>query len=223
MSTSNFPKAMTLAPPSLVALALGWLAFARGAPATATETASAGAAATVSATASAAAVSAAEARPGPAPAALGDDAPSLAEWSPPEAASDKPKPEEWDRAPPLALLRPHAQCTASAIREWVRISCKDPNDDFKGVRVVAGSEKDVSIADFQWKGIGKDWETGKDKERMLDGVAVIFPVRKGDRRVMTVIRWISGGWKSWYIREDTVTTISELWLPGEPRPAIVLH
>lgn len=150
-------------------------------------------------------------------------APSLAEWSPPEVESAKPTAEEWASAAPLDLLRPHKYCTASAVREWLRISCKEPFGVFKGVRVIGGSEKDVSIIDYKTKGIGQDLDTGKESEKTLDGLHVVFPVRKEDQRVMSFVTWVSGGWKSWYIREDTFVTISELWLPGEQRPTIVLY
>ena len=159
----------------------------------------------------------------PAPAPAEPSAPSLAEWSPPEAASDKPTPEEWEKAAPLELLRPHLFCTASAVREWLRISCRDPAAIFKGLRVVGGSEKDVSIVDYKGKRKDKDPETGKEIDKTFDGLHVVFPVRRGDRRVMSLATWASCGWKCWYVREDTFVTISELWLPGEQRPTIVLH
>jgi hypothetical protein len=141
-------------------------------------------------------------------------APSISDWSPPEEVSAKPKPEEWDKAAPLSLLRPHARCTASAVREWVRVACRDTGDDFKGVRVVGGSSKDVHISDYK---------VAVEKKKSMSGVNVMFPVRRGDRRLMTIVRWESGGWKSFYIREDTSITISELWLAGDHAPAIVVH
>jgi hypothetical protein len=154
---------------------------------------------------------------GPAPAAdppaPAEPAP-IAEWIPPAGESPKPKPEEWDKASPLALVRPHPACTASALREWARISCRQlDGKDFMGVRVVGGSEEGVHIADFTVK---------DDKGKQVHGVHVIFPVRRGDRRVMDVHRWESGGWKSMYIVEDTEIAISELWLPGEKGPVITV-
>lgn len=105
----------------------------------------------------------------------------------------------------------------------MRISCTDPTRDFKGLRVVGGLEKDVSIADFKVHGRGLDEFHDKEIERDVDGIHVIFPVRSGDRRVMTIVTGISAGWKSWMLLEDTAVTISELWLPGEQKPAIVVY
>lgn len=164
----------------------------------------------------------AEEAPAPAAAPAEPSAPSLAAWTPPEAASDKPTAEEWEKAAPLELLRPHDHCTASAVREWLRVSCRDPEDQLKGLRVVGGSEKDVSIIDYAVKGKTKDFD-GKEIEKTFGALHVVFAVRRGDRRVMSLVTWASCGWKCWYMREDTFVTISELWLPGEERPTIVLH
>ncbi|MDI3290226.1 hypothetical protein [Polyangium sp. 15x6] len=210
MNTSNLRRAVAFAPPFLLLFAFFSLAVAEEAPAPPAAPAPASAAAPAPASASAAA----PAEP---------SAPSLGEWSPPETPSDKPTAEEWGKATPLELLRPHDHCTASAVREWLRVSCRDPLALFKGVRVVGGSEKDVSIVDFKVKGKDKDPETGKESERMFDGLHIVFPVRKDDRRVISLVSWASCGWKCWYMREDTFVTISELWLPGEERPTIVLH
>ncbi|MDI1429013.1 hypothetical protein [Polyangium sorediatum] len=212
MSNSNLRRALAFSPPFLVLLGFFSFAVAEEVPAPAAAPASASAAAApVPPPASAAAPTPAE-----------PSAPPLAEWSPPETASDKPTPEEWEKATPLELLRPHEFCTASAVREWLRISCRDPGDVFKGLRVVGGSEKDVSITDFKVKGKSKDFQ-GKEIDKTFDGLHVVFPVRKEDRRVLSLVNWASCGWKCWYFREDMFVTISELWLPGEERPTIVLH
>ncbi|MDC3961202.1 hypothetical protein [Polyangium jinanense] len=211
MNTSNLRRAVAFAPPFLLLFAFFSLAVAEEAPAPAAAPAPASAAAAAPAPASASAAAPAD-----------PSAPSLGEWSPPETASEKPTAEEWEKATPLELLRPHEFCTASAVREWLRVSCRDPRDEFKGLRVVGGSEQDVSITDFKVKGKSKDFE-GKEIDKTFDGLHVVFPVRKGDRRVMSLVSWASCGWKCWYMREDTFVTISELWLPGEERPTIVLH
>lgn len=211
MKHSNLRRALAFSPPFLALLAFFSFAVAEeAAPVPLAAPASAGAAPPP---ASAAALAAAPAAP---------SAPSLGEWSPPEATSDKPTAEEWEKAAPLELLRPHEHCTAAAVREWLRVSCKDPGDAFKGVRVFGGSETDVSITDFKVKGKSKDSE-GKEVDKTFDGLHVVFPVRKGDRRVVSIVNWASCGWKCWYTREDMFVTISELWLPGEERPTIVLH
>lgn len=139
---------------------------------------------------------------------------SIAEWIPPEERSPKPKPEEWASATPLTLVRPHEKCTASAVREWLRISCLDTSEDFRGVRPLGGSEVDVSMSDFKAQNAEK---------KTVNGVHIDLPVRRGDRRVLAMNRWESGGWKSFYIVEDTAFVISELWLAGDRGPVITVH
>jgi hypothetical protein len=149
----------------------------------------------------------------------GRAAPSIADWIPPEEASEKPKPEAWEQAAPLSLLRPHASCTASALREWIRISCRSRMtegggmDGLMGVRVLAGSDEGVHIIDFKAEG---------EKGKAIDAAHVIFPVRRGDRRLLGFDGWKNGGWKMFYITEDTEVAISETWLPGERGPTIVV-
>ncbi|MDI1444603.1 hypothetical protein [Polyangium sp. 6x1] len=224
MTNSNVRRALAFSPPFLVLFAFFSFAVAEEAPAPAAAPARASASAYASGYAAAGPPRASADAPadGPAAAPAEPSGPPLAEWSPPEATSDKPTAEEWEKAAPLELLRPSEHCTASAVREWLRISCKDPSNEFKGLRVVGGSEQDVSISDFKVKGKGTDF-TGKEIDKTFDGLHVVFPVRRGDRRVLSIASWASCGWKCWYMREDTFATISELWLPGEERPTIVLH
>ncbi len=144
---------------------------------------------------------------------------SIAGWVPAEASSPKPTSAEWASATPLALLRPHALCKASVVREWARISCLDEKKDFIGARVVGGAHEDVSLDNFTVE--MDDAETKKKKK--VHGIHLQFPVRRGDRRLIAIERWESGGWKSFYIREDTFIMISELWLAGEAGPTVVVH
>jgi len=208
MNTSKSIRAAALASPLVLVSALVSFAGAEEPPA---PSASAPASASASASASAA------------PAAASAPAPSIGDWAPPDGISEKPTAEEWAKAAPLALLRPSEKCSAAAVREWMRITCLGMFSEMKGVRVAGGSEKEVSIGDYSMKRKVKDPENGKEFDATSEGVHVMFPVRKGDRRVITVNEWVSGGWKSWYIREDIDTTISELWLPGDERPTIVVH
>jgi hypothetical protein len=138
---------------------------------------------------------------------------SITEWIPPEEPSDKPKPDEWSKAVPLALVRSHPRCTASALREWLRVSCVDVGHNFKGVRVLGGSEQGVHIEDYTLK-------EGKEK---VPGLHVMLPVRRGDRRILSINSWESAGYKSWALNEDLTTVISALWLPGDRGPTITVH
>jgi hypothetical protein len=165
--------------------------------------------------ASAAAPSVDPAPPTSAAEGQGPAAPSIGDWVPPEAASAMPKAAEWDTAAVLTLLRPHVSCTARAIREWMQIRCGHPEGYgmLMGVRVVGGSEEGVRISD------GK----AKVEERTVDGVNVMFPVKKGDRRLIAIDEALSVGFKSYAIEENNVIMISELWLPGDRGPTIVVY
>lgn len=157
--------------------------------------------------------SAPESAPAPAAESAPPQAQSIADWIPPEEPSDKPKPEEWANAIPLALVRAHPACSASALREWLRVSCADVGRNIKGVRVLGGSEQGVHLAD-------DTLNTGKGKEPVLH---IIFPVRRGDRRVLSINTWDWGGWKSWILTEDLGTVVSALWLQGDRGPTITVH
>lgn len=139
---------------------------------------------------------------------------SIADWIPPEERSPAPKADEWEKATPLALVRPHRKCKASAVREWLRLSCLDTLDTFRGVRPLGGSEVDVSLTNFKTKNAEKN---------TVNGVHIILPVRRGDRRVLAMNDWESGGWKSFVIVEDTDFILSELWLPNDRGPVITVH
>ena len=149
--------------------------------------------------------------------AAGPASPSIGDWAPPEERSATPKPAEWEAAAPLTLLRPNRHCTARALREWIQVSCRHPSDwgNFMGVRVVGGSEEGVHMTDFKAKAAVAD--------RDAEGVNVMFPVRKGDRRLIAIDEALSVGFKSYTIEEDTLFMISALWLPGDRGPTIVVH
>ncbi len=80
-----------------------------------------------------------------------------------------------------------------------------------GLRVLAGSEEGVQMVDFRIA-----------DQKDVDAAHVIVPVRRGDRRLLALDGWKNGGWKAFYILEDTEVAISESWLPGERGPTIVV-
>jgi len=82
-----------------------------------------------------------------------------------------------------------------------------------GARVVAGSEEGVRMVDFKAKAGGHE---------AVDGVEIMFPVRKGDRRLIAIDEALMVGFKSYAIEENTVIMISELWLTGDRGPTIVV-
>lgn len=140
---------------------------------------------------------------------------SIGDWVPPAEGSAIPKAAEWETAAPLTLLRPHLSCTARALREWIQITCRHPEkfDAFMGVRTVGGSAEGVHMTDL---------EPIAGNPRAGAGVNVVFPVRKGDRRLIAIDESLQVGFKSYAIEENTVIMISDLWLPGDPGPTIVV-
>jgi hypothetical protein len=141
--------------------------------------------------------------------------------------SPKPSPEEWGKADPYEISRPHRACQTFRIREYVRFTClqepmnfHDPSSifassaDVYGVRVVAGSEEGVEVIKAVWE--PKPRPFGKH------GVDFVVPVRPGDRRALVIALTIPV-WKSMNPDEGTGLAISETWLPGDPGPTIVIH
>ena len=141
--------------------------------------------------------------------------PEPSAWRPPTEASPRPAHEDWAAAQPLPLRRPHPLCTASVIREWVRIACKSPEQEtYFGVRVLGGPHDDVRIADL-------DPEPGTPA-RSNRGTDVVFPLRLGDRRLLEIGRLIPTCWRCYSIEETTEVVISALWLDAEHEPVIVV-
>jgi hypothetical protein len=140
--------------------------------------------------------------------------PPSAPWIPPEERSAKPRLDEWATAEPLALPRPHADCRAARLREWVRVSCAHQSDEYMGVRIVGGSHEDVTLEAAEPDPAGK---------KLAHHVGVVFPVRRGDRRLLEIPISVSAGFKSYSIEEQAVAIISSLWLPGDPAPTLVIH
>ena len=88
-----------------------------------------------------------------APLAIADDggapAPndSVAPWIPPDERSPQPKSAEWTAAEPLALPRAHANCKATRLREWVRVSCTKVQsfENLMGARIIGGGTFGVVV------------------------------------------------------------------------------
>lgn len=137
-----------------------------------------------------------------------------APWIPPQERSPKPRPDEWSGAEPLALPRPHARCRATRLREWVRIACKSASDEYMGARIVGGSHEEVALE-------APRVEPGEP--RSMRHADVVFPVRRGDRRLLEIPRSVSAGFKSYSIEEEAMVIISALWLPGDAGPTITVH
>jgi hypothetical protein len=141
---------------------------------------------------------------------------AIPDW--PDASSPIPKPAEWDAAVAVPLTRPSDACTTSRVREWLRVSCRFGEVQLTGVRVIGGSTAAVAVSDRRpdpGQATMTQW-----KDRIPHGVDVTFSVRRGDRRVLEVVRTAFEGRYS--VGEDTAAMISALWLPGDAGPTIVV-
>jgi hypothetical protein len=147
----------------------------------------------------------------------GPPLPSFADEPFPAKGTPFPKAAEWasaplvaiDRALPAALFAAHAahagaaQCTARRLHEWVRVHCARLN----GGAVLLGGNRDGLSIFFDKAG---------------GGTAVIFPVRRGDRRVLEVLGSETVSFKAFSSERATFAfVLSEQWPAGDERPTIV--
>jgi len=128
---------------------------------------------------------------------------------PEETKSPLPKPDDWkDAVRRDVALRSEYGCTIQRLREWHRINCECSNAT---VALVTGTRDGVLV-----------WAT---EER----AQLIFPVRRGDRRVLEVRpheKWVSGlgpyGSPGQQPGGPPIV-FSETWLEGEDAPTLVMQ
>jgi hypothetical protein len=199
--------------PALLTFATLVCLLCRGteAPAEEAPKASASAASAASAAPAASAASAASAAPAAeAPPAV--EGKSFAEAPPGAEKSKAPTPEEWKTAPWVALTRSAALCRAYRVREWLKIHC----DGFPaaGVSLLAGQNEGVMVY------VDQTSEAGNEVMKKPRPAEVIFPVRRGDGRVLQIAQFGEGydgplGW-------NVAFTVSEQWVDGEAGPIITV-
>jgi hypothetical protein len=131
----------------------------------------------------------ADAAAAPPPPAIFDDPPSAEK-------SKAPTKKEWASAPAVRLARvTYDNCSAKRIREWVRVACKAY---YHSLSVVSGTREGLDIGIL----------TESDNLGY-----VIFPVRKGDSRLIMLQRM-----SKWSGFPDAL--ISEQWLENDKGPLI---
>jgi hypothetical protein len=128
---------------------------------------------------------------------------------PEETKSAVPKPDDWKDAVRRDLAsRDEYSCTLERVREWHRIDCGCTNAT---VSLVAGTRDGV----FVW--------AAEDKAQL------IFPVRRGDRRVLQVTphAMIVSGMGPYGSPGEQPggppIVFSETWLEGEDAPTLVIQ
>jgi hypothetical protein len=137
-----------------------------------------------------------------------DERPLDAEPFPAEATK-LPTAAEWTAAPRVRLSRrgPAAEgCRAYRLREWLRVRC--PDLTIATISLLGGQTEGVAF-----------WITPSPEGSGLPrGGEVMFPVRRGDRRVVQITTFGAGYDGPFTILPAVI--IQEQWLDGDPAPII---
>jgi hypothetical protein len=129
---------------------------------------------------------------------------------PDETKSPLPKIPEWvDTLRRDVVVRPEYTCTLQRVREWNRITCDASNAT---VTLVTGTRDGCSL-----------WAT-------RDTAQILFPVRRGDRRVIELLPGaklvtVEGNYgpSSFEQPGGGPVVFSETWLEGEDAPTLVVQ
>ena len=148
-------------------------------------------------------------------------------WLPPDTSSKKPDAAEWEKATPLALPRKHCNepmadgscrstCSAKVLREWVEVRCRRAAsaEVLMGVRVLSGPSDDVTLVD------PPEEKPGDKGQR---GFALVFPMRRGERRTMEVAAMLPLMFRAWTVEEELELVVSAMWLPNARRPVVTVY
>ncbi len=116
----------------------------------------------------------------------------------PAARSAMPTEDEWKKDGAEQPMRWKLGCTTKRLREWVRVSC--PGEPVRSA-VIAGARDDVQF--------GRGW--------------VVFPLRKGERRVIQLWLGDASHDTPYVPAKGEVRLISSYWLEGQAEPTITLQ
>jgi hypothetical protein len=126
--------------------------------------------------------------------------------------SKKPTLAEWKEAPEVAIARrspaAHA-CRVQRVREWTKVHCDVLTS---AVRQLAGNTDDV----LPWV-----VPNHLDPTELRSGAEVIFPLRRGDRRIFQFYE-LSGGAYDGFGSEPGVV-VEARWLSREAEPSVILR
>lgn len=131
----------------------------------------------------------------------------------PGEESKKPSAAEWKSATEVVATRagPRAKgCTLWRVREWIRVSC--PDLVTASLAFLGGTSKDVAF----WIDPPREAD-----QKLPQGGEVMFPVRKGDRRVLQFLTF-GPGYEGPFTQLPALV-VQEHWLADAVGPTIVLH
>ncbi|CAN94201.1 putative secreted protein [Sorangium cellulosum So ce56] len=138
----------------------------------------------------------------------GDELPLDAAPFPPEP-SKQPTAAEWKAAPRVRLSRAGpaaAGCRAYRAREWLRIRC--PELTVSAISLLGGKTEGVAF-----------WiDPPRGGSELPRGGEVMFPIRRGDRRVIQILTFGPGYDGPFTLLPAIV--IQEQWLEDEPAPTV---
>ncbi len=128
------------------------------------------------------------------------EAPEIA--PPPEDRSPTPTWPEWNTAEEVPLARAAKGCKLFRVREWFRVHCAV--SQLAQVTMSTGPREGVELTE----------------NRFGEGGHIMFPARRGDRRVfeIDVLTYAYKYSASW----GTAVVATETWLPGDEAPTITI-
>jgi hypothetical protein len=118
-----------------------------------------------------------------------------------------PKQREWQEGKPVELARDHAWCAGRLVREWLRIRCFMPH--VVGASLLGGDRDGTSLR-----------MVGKFDEHSADSAEIVFPLRRGDRRVFQITALAEND--LWGGAESLSAMISESWVDDDRGPIVVV-
>lgn len=149
---------------------------------------------------------------GSAPAAPGAEEERALDADPfPGEPSKQPTAAEWAAAQRVRLSRvgpAAAGCRAYRLREWMRIRC--PDLSVSAISLLGGKTEGVAF----WITPSKSRESGE----MTRGGEAMFPIRRGDRRVIQILTFGPGYDGPFTLLPAIV--VQEQWLDDEPAPTV---
>jgi hypothetical protein len=128
----------------------------------------------------------------------------------PDEKTPRPTLDEWKPAQPVALTTPLlSRCNAYRVREWVKIDCG------------GFGTSSIALLGGEREGVALFLRPLPPNNSVPEGGEVMFPVRRGDRRVL---EWSTFG--DAYDGPGTPEVafmISESWAPADAGPTIVVR
>jgi hypothetical protein len=132
----------------------------------------------------------------------------------PEEKSQAPTPSEWKDVPRVRLSRVAdgvTGCNAYRVREWIQIHC---DRQTAGARLIAGSPSGIAL----W--VPEPLSKDNAFSTMGRFVEIVFPVRRGDRRVFETLDFDFGMYEGWGTAMGFF--VEERWPEGAKSPEIAL-